>query len=131
MDRLFDELWHGFDLAPWSREGGTFTPRIDVEETDTELVMSAELPGLETKDFDIELHEDLLTIKGEKRVETQDKSRGYTERSSGSFRRTFRLSCEVDADKVSAEYKNGILKVTLPKPSEAASQSRRIEVKTG
>jgi HSP20 family protein len=131
MDRLFDELWHGFDLAPWGSERGTFTPRIDVKETDTELQLSAELPGLETKDIDIELNGDVLTIKGEKRVETDDKSRGYSERSYGSFQRAFQLSCDVDTDKVSAEYTNGILKLTLPKPPEAASQSRRIEVKTG
>lgn len=133
FDRLFDELMRGFELAPFGTDvesASGFAPRLDVTETDKEVRVTAELPGLEAKDFELDLHGDVLTIKGEKRVETEDKGRGYSERAYGTFHRTIQLPTEVDVDKVSADYRNGVLTVTLPKPPEASEQSRRIEVKS-
>lgn len=133
MERLFEELWRGFDLEPmWGLEGGGFAPQIDLVEEDDEIRVVAELPGLDSsKDFEVELSGDTLTLKGEKRIETEDRRRGYVERSYGSFHRVIQLPCEIDPDKVSAEYQNGVLTVTLPKPPEAVAHSRRIEVKAG
>ena len=133
INRMFEDFWRGFDVEPWGRWEGSlrgFTPSVDVEETDTELRVTAELPGLEEKDFELELHEGVLTIHGEKREEREDRKRGWTECSYGSFHREVPLPCEVDADKAEAEYKKGILKVRLPKPPEVQTRARRIDVKT-
>lgn len=129
FERLFDELAGDFGLgaAPALRE---FSPRIDVVETDDELRVSAELPGLEEKDFEVVLENDVLTLKGEKRSE-RDEERGglrHVETSSGSFRRAFRLPFEVDPDAVKAAYKHGVLTVTVAKPVQAKSQTRTIPV---
>jgi HSP20 family protein len=136
FDDLFDEFWRGFGLAPsWPVERGPrdFTPRLNVRETDEEIVVSAELPGLEEKDFDLSLEDDILTIKGEKRSESEEEREGYrhVETVSGSFQRRLRIPCEVDAEKVKATYKNGVVTVVLPKPPEARPQVRAIPVTTG
>jgi HSP20 family protein len=117
--------------------GGMLAPRIDVSETDKELTFTAELPGVEEKDIDVSVVGDRLTIKGEKKSQFEDKSdeQGRVvhrlERSYGAFQRTLPLPYEVDPDSISAEFKNGILTVRLPKPADAVSKAtpRRIEVK--
>lgn len=133
LDRLFDEFLHGFDIAPTGRAGGSpaeFAPRVDISETDEEFRVTAELPGLDEEDFEVSLEEDVLTIKGEKKVEKQEERKGYThvETSRGSFQRAFRLPLEVDPDSVTASYKKGVLTVTLPKHPEAQRQPRVIPV---
>lgn len=135
MNRMFEDFARSFDLAPWSgwaRED--FHPRTDVRESDDEVIVTAEMPGLEEKDFEITLTEDLLTLKGEKRHEHEEKKKGEVhrvERSYGSFQRTIQLPCEVLAEKASAEYRNGLLTVTLPKAPSAQRAAHRIDVKTG
>jgi HSP20 family protein len=95
--------------------------------------VSADLPGLEEKDFDIHLERNVLTVRGEKRAEHDEKHHGWhcAERSYGSFERRIPLPCEVEADKASAEYKQGVLRLTLPKSPEAQRRRVSIPVRAG
>jgi HSP20 family protein len=106
-------------------------PAIDVTETGNEIQITAELPGLERKDVDILLEDDILTIRGEKKVESkeEDKSKNYhvSERSYGAFYRVIQLPPGVDPGKIQATMSKGVLKVTIPKP--AGVQPKKIEVK--
>ena len=115
LDRLLDDVWRGFDIAPFTASLAEFNPQVDVEETEDAYVVTAELPGLEEKDFDVSLEGDLLTLKGEKKVEREEKKKGFAHRetSSGSFHRVFRLPAEVDGDAVKATHAKGVLTVTL------------------
>lgn len=135
MDRLFDELFgKGTGLRPfgWADESlDAFSLRINVVEGEKEISVSAELPGMDSRDVDIRYSNGVLTISGEKRQEKEEKGKTYyrTERSYGSFTRSVQLPCEVDVDKVDATFKNGILRVSLPKIIDAG-ECRRIAVKT-
>lgn len=129
MNLLFEDFWRGFDLPvsmadAWS----TFTPRVDVEETEDEVRVTADLPGLEEKDFEVQLADQSLVVKGEKREEREDRARGWHERAYGAFERSIPLPCEVDADRVSAEFKNGVLRVRLPKAATARGRVKRIPI---
>jgi HSP20 family protein len=133
MDRLFEEFRRGFDLPMFTRgerAGGYLAPRIDVSEKDDAVVVCAELPGLEEKDVEVTLTDNVLLIRGEKKQEKEERERGYTyrERSYGSFERRVPIDAEVLADKVSAGFKNGVLTVTLPKNPEAQKHVRRIPI---
>ena len=130
MNRLFEDFARGFDWTPaFGFEG--FAPRIDVRETDDTVLVEAEMPGLEEKDFELTLTQSALTLRGEKRREYEEKGSAYCyERSYGSFERTIPLPCEVEADQVKATYRNGVLEVTLPKSESARANARRIEVKS-
>ena len=130
MNRLFEDFAHGLDLAPALGYEG-FGPRVDVRETDDTVLVEAEMPGLEEKDFELTLTQSALTLRGEKRREHEEKGSIYRyERSYGSFERTIPLPCEVEADQVKATYRNGVLNVTLPKTESARTNVRRIEVKS-
>lgn len=128
IDRLFEDLWSGFDVAPFVP--ATFTPRLDVKETESEYVVRAELPGLDVKDVEIVLEEDVLTIRGEKHAEHADEDSGYkhVETVAGRFERRLALPAEVSADEVSATAKNGVICITLPKREEAQPRTRTIPV---
>jgi HSP20 family protein len=131
MDTMFDDFFRGFDIEPvWSRRLGSFSPRVDVTETDKELRVSAELPGIDEKDIDVTLNKDSLTIKGEKKEEKEDKQKDYyrMERSYGSFSRTIPLPLEVETEKVTATYKKGILKIKIPKSAKALEGKKKIAV---
>ena len=123
---LFDEIWGDVGLSPSS----DFAPRIDIEEMDDAVVVSAELPGVEEKDFEVSLEEHVLTISGEKRANREEKREGfsYVERVSGSFRRCFRIPWEVDSDAIAASFKNGLLTVRVPKPVESVPEPKTIPV---
>ncbi len=132
-DGLFDDLWRGFDLAPgWTTDASRvgFAPRVDIRETEEEIVLTAELPGVEDKDFEVVLEDDVLILKGEKRSEHEVDEKGVhrVETLYGSFERRFALPFAADPDAVRAAYKHGVLTVTVPKPSEAKPQVRQIEV---
>lgn len=131
MDRLFEDLWRGFDLPMISRHGGAISPRVDVQETDDAIIVSAELPGLDDKDVDVAYSDGVLALKGEKRTqhETDEKGYAYTERSYGSFERRISVGTEILENKAEAEFRNGVLTVTLPKSPEAKKQAKRIEIK--
>ena len=133
-DRLFDELWNGFDLVPstFVERVPRFVPHINVAETDEGYRLTAELPGLEEKDFEVVLEDDVLTIKGEKRTQHEEKREGYrhVESASGSFRRAIPLPNEVDGDAVKATYKQGVVTVVLPKLAEARRHARTVPIET-
>ena len=104
-------------------------PAVDISEDEKEYVVTAELPGMDVKDIDVTLSDGILTVKGEKKQEHEDKSEDYhrIERSYGAFHRSFRIPGRVKTEDVDANYKDGILKLTLPKAEE--SKTKKIEVK--
>jgi HSP20 family protein len=132
MNRLFDDVFRGFNLAPFGSERvfDRLTrdwPSLEVSETDKEIKISAELPGLEDKDVKVQLANGVLAISGEKKTETEDKDRLFSERYYGRFERRIPIE-DVDEDKISASFKNGVLTVTLPKAPQAQSKVKRIAV---
>ncbi len=131
MNRLFDNFFRGFDIEPFGRKITAFSPNIDISETDKEVVISAELPGIEEKDIDVSLTKDSVTIKGEKKEEKEEKGKSYyrMERSYGSFCRTIPLPTEIDADKTTAEFKKGVLTIKMPKTPEAIKETKKIQIK--
>ncbi len=131
FDRVFDELWNG--VGSTARNGvAAWAPRIDFTETEAELRIAAELPGLEEKDIQVSLEDGVLTIRGERNSETKDedgKEVRHVESFYGKYERSLRLPSEVDGDAVKATYRNGILTVTLPKAP--AAKARSIPVTAG
>jgi len=127
MNRMFDEFFRDFDMRLPIAVGGQW-PHVDVVETDKEVTVTAELPGMEEKEVELLLEDGVLTLKGEKHAETEDKDRQFSERYYGRFERRISLDAEVQADKVQARFKNGVLTVTLPKDPEAQSKARRITI---
>jgi HSP20 family protein len=131
IDRLFDDFTRGLPSIPtFGGNGAGLMPSMDVTETDKEIEVTAELPGLEEKDVQINVADNLLTIRGEKRAEKEEKDKNYrlVERSYGAFERTLDLPDGVNADAIKASISKGVLKVTVPKPAPA--QSKKIEVKS-
>ncbi|MDQ4062104.1 MAG: Hsp20/alpha crystallin family protein [Pseudomonadota bacterium] len=131
MDRLFDEAFRGFEGLPGfpGAAGRSLSwPTLEVSETDQEIKVAAEVPGLEEKDVEVLLAEGMLTIRGEKKSETEDKERQFSERFYGRFERRLALPAEVEQDKVEASFKNGVLTVTLPKSAKAQQHVKRIPV---
>jgi HSP20 family protein len=131
IDRLFDDFTRGFPTFSSTGGGGQeLMPAMDVTETDTEIELTAELPGLEEKDVQINLADNVLTIRGEKRSERDEKTKDVhvVERSYGSFYRTLELPPGVDPDKIKASIAKGVLKVVVPKPAPA--QVKTISVKS-
>jgi len=128
MDRLWSSFFERGTLR--GEEGGEWLPSLDVAETKNEIVVKAEVPGLEAKDIDISLSEGLLIIKGEKKQEREEKEENYhlVERSYGTFTRSIRIPNEVQSDKINASYKNGVLKIVLPKSEEAKKKEVKIKV---
>jgi HSP20 family protein len=134
VDRMFDDFFAGsFGRLPAAFGGSGFvSPTIDVEDREKELVVTAELPGLDAKDFDVTLAGDVLTIKGEKKDSREEKRNGghYVERRFGSFARSVRLPFEAGDQKVDASYDKGVLTIRVPKPPELTKPARRIDVKS-
>jgi len=132
MRSEMDRLWDFFsEVRPRRRmvEEGEWLPFIDVSETKNDLVVKAELPGMDPKDINISISDGHLTIKGEKKQEREEKEEDYhfIERSYGSFTRSIHLPKEVKHEKISASYKNGILKVVLPKSEETKKKEIKIK----
>jgi HSP20 family protein len=132
MRREMDRFWDSFfERRPTKgEETGEFLPAIDLAEKDNELVVKCEVPGMDPKDIDISLSDGVLTIRGEKKQEREEKESDYhlVERSYGSFTRSIQLPREVQGEKINASYKNGILKITLPKSEEAKKKEIKIKV---
>jgi HSP20 family protein len=130
VDRLFDEFGRGFGTLAVAGSV-SLMPSMDISETDKEFVITVELPGLERKDVDISLEDNVLTIRGEKKVEASpdDKNKNVhvSERSYGVFYRVLQLPGTVDPASVQATMSRGVLKITIPKPAQP--ESRKIEVK--
>lgn len=144
MDRLFDRFSGGFvgfpsmrrlfDAEPLWRDDTSAAmslPAVDVTEDDKSFKITAELPGMTEKNIDVTVNGDLVVLKGEKQQEREEKgkNRYLAERSYGSFQRSFYLPDGVARDKIVAEFKDGVLTVTLPKTAEAQAQQKKIEVK--
>lgn len=133
VNRAFEDVFKGLGTVPsvWNGNGAAM-PKIDVKETEKGVEVSAELPGVEDKDIELELDDDVLTIKGEKKLEKEEKDEktGYhlMERSYGSFARSVRLPYAVKAESVTAEFDKGVLRVTCPKPAEALTASKKIQI---
>ena len=128
-----DRLWNRFlGETPFARTfNEMWSPSVDISETKDDFVVKAELPGLEAKDVNVSISGNVLTIKGEKKAEEEEKDEHYhrIERYSGSFQRVFQLPSGVKADKVEANFDKGVLKVTLPKVEEAKKKEIEIKVK--
>jgi HSP20 family protein len=136
MDHLFDSFMGGLPTFPTMfRAGGArglaLMPSMDVKETDKEISIEAELPGLDEKDVSLTIQNGVLTIEGEKKFEHEEEKENYhvTERRYGSFQRSLRIPDTVNEDKIEARFDKGVLKVMLPKRPEAASEQRKIEIK--
>ena len=128
-----DRLWNRFlgETAFAKTFAEEWFPSVDVSETKDRLIVKAELPGLEAKDVSVSISEDVLTIKGEKKREEEEKdqNRYCAERYYGSFQRSFRLPVNVQSAKIEATFDKGILKVTLPKTKEAKKKEIEVKVK--
>jgi len=143
VDRLFDDfaggVWRSpfgrsfFDIEPvWRTQAAIGAmPAVDVAESDKAFEITAELPGMDEKNVEVKVADGVLTIKGEKQEEREEKKKDYylNERSFGSFQRSFQVPSGVDTDKIEANYKKGVLTVTLPKSSEAQKAEKKITVK--
>ncbi len=144
MNHLFDEFFTGFERRTpsmfrshepgWLMGGrrGDMTPAVDVAEDDKAVTLTAELPGMKEEDVEVVLRDDMLTVKGEKKSEREEKEENYhlTERRYGSFERTFRLPETADADKIKAAIDDGVLTVTIPKMAEAKAKAEK-KIKIG
>jgi HSP20 family protein len=138
MDRLFERfgfpsMRRFFDLDPFRFEStfGMAAPAVDVTEDDKAFKITAELPGMSEKDIEVNVTGDMIVLKGEKRQEREEKERHryVSERSYGSFQRAFALPEGVDRDQISAEFRKGVLTLTLPKTADAQKQQKKIEIK--
>jgi HSP20 family protein len=130
LNRFFDDSFRG----RWNESAlTTWAPAVDIFETGNELVVKADLPDIAEKDLDVRVENNMLTIQGERKFEeTVDKDNYLrVERAYGSFTRSFALPNTVDADKIHAEYKNGVLTVELPKRAEAKPKQVKVQVSNG
>jgi HSP20 family protein len=132
MNRMFDDVYRPARTGSeddWAL-GGTWAPAVDIFEHQGNIVLRAELPGVDAKDVDIRLENNILTLRGERKLDSEVKRENYhrVERSYGSFSRSFTLPMAVDQGKISADYKDGVLNVTLPKREEAKPKQISISV---
>lgn len=135
MNRMFEDVWQNFDLPVFRAGNGGFaeaTPRVDVSETKKDIRVTAELPGMEEKDIEVTFADGLLTIQGEHKAETEEKDEDkryfVRECSYGTFRRMLSVGDRVDQGKIKATFKNGELKVVLPKTKEAKEKVKKIPI---
>ncbi|MBW2355307.1 MAG: Hsp20/alpha crystallin family protein [Deltaproteobacteria bacterium] len=140
IDRLFDQAFRGFGLSPFTLErppfprlaDGVLKPTLDLAATDKEYTITVEIPGVDEKDVQLEIVNDTLTIRGEKKQEKEEKEKNYyrMERSYGTFQRILSLPEDVDQENIKAVFKKGVLTVTLPRKALPKSQVKQIEVKS-
>jgi len=135
MNRVFDAFNRSWGLGAFPEFTGAFMPRLDVTEEAKAFTVTAELPGMSEKDIDLSISGDALTIRGEKKEEKEDKDKNknyyYSERSYGMFTRSIPLPRQIETDKVSANFKKGVLTIILPKTAAAAEATKKVDVKTG
>ena len=136
MNRLFDDFFTDFPAVAGRGEdapvSASFSPRVDVSETDKEVKVSAELPGMDEKDITVEMDNAAITVRGEKKEEKEEKGKNWftREQSYGSFRRVIPLPMSVDAGKAKAKFKKGVLTVTVPKRQEEQSRRKAIAIES-
>lgn len=135
LSSVLEDLFRSFPALSSSLEtkSASFSPKVDLTETEKEIKVSAELPGLTEKDIDLTLAKDSLTIKGEKSEEKEDRTHGYyrAERHYGSFQRTIPFPCEIDSERVDATFKNGVLTISLPKSTKEQDAVKKVSIKQG
>jgi len=142
IDRLFEDfdggLWRSplrrslFETSPFfGRESALAAPAVDISDTEKAYEITAELPGIDEKNIEVNVANGVLTIKGEKQDDKEEKKKDYylRERTYGSFERSFEVPDGVDADKIEASFKKGVLTITLPKKPEAQKAAKKIDVK--
>jgi HSP20 family protein len=132
MNRLFDNAFRDFG-APLSAMGDGLWfpgawPQIEISETDKQVRVTAEIPGMDEKDIELVLEGDILVLRGERRSESEDRERAFSERFYGRFERHIPLGGEIEESNVQATFKNGLLTVNLPKSAAAQSRVRRIAI---
>jgi HSP20 family protein len=128
MNRLFDDFWRDFDGMGTSLMPSVGFPRVEVIETESEVRVEAELPGMEERDIEVLLHNGVLLLRGERQSANEDKHRRVSERYYGQFERRIVLPAEVDGDRVVAWFQKGVLTVTLPKTAQAMEDVKRIRI---
>lgn len=130
IDRLFDNFWPAETAFPAAID----FPKLDVHGDDKQIVVTAELPGIDEKDVEVSLNDNVLTIRGEKKTEREEKDEKknwyLSERSYGSFQRSIPLAVEIDQAKVAAKFTKGVLTVTLPKAAPQAAASTKIKIQS-
>lgn len=133
IESFFEDPFRPLSMRKWLDDDRGFSPRMDVSESDKEICIRADMPGMDEKDIHLSLENNTLTISGEKRVEKEEKGLTYhrMERSYGSFSRSIGLPEGVDFDRIDAKFKNGVLTVNIPKPETTAVQRKRIPIKAG
>lgn len=133
LDRAIDDFWRMPELRTFGADGARAFPSLEVRETDQAYQVTADLAGFDQKDVQIDLNDNVLILQGERRDEHSESGDGryYTERAYGRFERRIPLDHEVEADKVQARLKNGVLDIEIPKSTQAQNRTRRIEVKAG
>lgn len=129
MNRLFEDTMRGAPPQGQGQAGSLLAPHMDVSETDKEIRIQAELPGVSENDVELALNDDVLTIRAEKKQERREEREGthISERSFGTFQRAIRLPFQIEPEQVQARFENGVLHVTLPK-SQPQERSRRIQI---
>jgi len=134
VDRVFENFWSGFGTPSLHAGSGTgMEVRVDTSEDDKAYHVTAELPGLSEKDVEVTFADNTLTLAGEKKAESEVKEKDYhrRERTFGSFRRSFTLPAEVDAEKISASFKDGVMTIELPKSKTAQKKAKKITIQRG
>ena len=140
IDRMFDQAFRGFGLAPFGfdrpllphQDGGLLKPTLDLGATDNEYTIAVEIPGVDESDVKLEIANDTMTIRGEKRQENEEKGKNYyrMERSYGSFQRVLSLPEDVNQEGITALFKNGVLEVKMPRKALPKANVRQIEVRS-
>jgi HSP20 family protein len=140
IDRLFADFGRGFpalgfgrsrfEMKPFWSAGWQLSPAVDVVDKGTSYQITAELPGLDEKNVEVTVADNLLTIKGEKKEESEDRKKGYyrSERSFGAFQRSFELPDSIDQGKIEASFQKGVLTIALPKTEDVQARARKISI---
>lgn len=133
MNRLFDDSFRSVSRGAGEEEwalGGSWAPAVDIFEQEGNIVLKAELPGVDSKDVDVRIENNILTLRGERKFDSEVNKENYhrVERAYGTFSRSFTLPTVVDTEKIKADFKDGVLKVTLPKREEAKPKQISISV---
>jgi len=138
MNRLFEDVLRGFEgrtpfaafggRTPFAAFGGLAWPRLDVVDTEKEYRVTAELPGLDEKDVELSIRDGVLTLKGERKLEHDGGGALHSERYYGRFQRSFSFGPDVDEDRITASFRNGVLTVVLPKVPESGTRAKRIRI---
>jgi HSP20 family protein len=130
MNRLFDDVFRGFEGSTLGAGRGAW-PSLDVDETEKEYRVTAELPGIDEREVEVLFQNGVLTIRGEKKIENEKGNRAFSERYYGRFERQIALDREIDDGAINATFRNGVLTVTIPKSTQALENTKRIPINAG